>query len=320
MNTAAKIREQQRSEAAAHALANATRRTSRENSHTVSPKEVTLEYEAPENDNQPVLFGSPTTPPRHGQYQKRPSGLKQELTRNSTYEDLIKTEESSTVSNGSVTSTDSQRIQVPQHYPFIRNHKSSASGAPESSQESNPRFPPNLVSMESTRSERSDSESSSGHSLTLEQDASDQEEEIEEVEVPRPKSTRTDGGTYSCTYHGCTRRFETPQKLQKHKKEGHRQGSPSTNVDVRLTQAGPHKCERINPQTGKACNSVFSRPYDLTRHEDTIHNNRKQKVRCMICTEDKTFSRNDALTRHMRVVHPEIDFPGKTKRSSRMIM
>ncbi|PGH29710.1 hypothetical protein GX50_07524 [[Emmonsia] crescens] len=61
------------------------------------------------------------------------------------------------------------------------------------------------------------------------------------------------------------------------------------------------------------CNSVFSRPYDLTRHEDTIHNARKQKVRCHLSNKERTFSRNDALTRHMRVVHPEVDWPGKQK-------
>lgn len=74
----------------------------------------------------------------------------------------------------------------------------------------------------------------------------------------------------------------------------------------RNNQPGPHKCEKINPSTGKPCNTIFSRSYDLTRHEDTIHNNRKHKVRCHLCTEEKTFSRNDALTRHMRVVHPEV--------------
>jgi len=108
--------------------------------------------------------------------------------------------------------------------------------------------------------------------------------------------------------------------LQKHKREGHRQISPSSGsaqaLSLRNSQAGPHKCERINPSTGKPCNSVFSRPYDLTRHEDTIHNARKQKVRCHLCTEEKTFSRNDALTRHMRVVHPDVDWPGKTRRKN----
>ncbi|KAL4806636.1 hypothetical protein BDV18DRAFT_137913 [Aspergillus unguis] len=143
------------------------------------------------------------------------------------------------------------------------------------------------------------------------------------VPVQRPQNTSADGGTYTCTYHGCTQRFETPAKLQKHKREAHRQTTPGGhlvgrgNAASRNSQAGPHKCTRPNPSTGKPCNSVFSRPYDLTRHEDTIHNARKQKVRCHLCTEEKTFSRNDALTRHMRVVHPEVDWPGKQRRRGR---
>jgi hypothetical protein len=141
-------------------------------------------------------------------------------------------------------------------------------------------------------------------------------------EITRPQDTAADSGTYTCTYHGCTQRFESPAKLQKHKREAHRQTTPGGHLvgrdgSSRNSQAGPHKCERINPSTGKPCNSIFSRPYDLTRHEDTIHNARKLKVRCHLCTEEKTFSRNDALTRHMRVVHPEIDWPGKQRRRGR---
>ncbi|KAJ5833890.1 hypothetical protein N7474_002201 [Penicillium riverlandense] len=141
--------------------------------------------------------------------------------------------------------------------------------------------------------------------------------------LTRPENTSSDAGTYTCTYHGCSLRFETPAKLQRHKRDAHRQTTPGGHLisrdtaSLRNSQAGPHKCERMNPSTGKPCNSVFSRPYDLTRHEDTIHNARKLKVRCHLCTEEKTFSRNDALTRHMRVVHPEIDWPGKQRRSRR---
>jgi len=143
-------------------------------------------------------------------------------------------------------------------------------------------------------------------------------------ESPKPADSSAHTGTYSCTYHNCSERFSTPQKLQKHKRDAHRKmpnvtpgiGSGMTTAELmeRNSQTGPHKCERLNPTTGKPCNTIFSRPYDLTRHEDTIHNIRKQKVRCALCTEEKTFSRSDALTRHMRVVHPEVDFPGKHRR------
>ncbi|CAK7228310.1 hypothetical protein SCUCBS95973_006836 [Sporothrix curviconia] len=152
---------------------------------------------------------------------------------------------------------------------------------------------------------------------------------LAELSEPVPGSQRpgiavNDGGTYTCTYHGCTQRFETPALLQKHKREGHRQANAlagarrpdnaSSPQSLLNSQAGPHRCERINPSTGKPCNTIFSRPYDLTRHEDTIHNGRKQKVRCNLCTEEKTFSRADALTRHFRVCHPEVEFTGKHRK------
>ena len=161
--------------------------------------------------------------------------------------------------------------------------------------EQNPEFPAHLTSMESSCSEMDPGSQSSER-------------------AQKPADSKADSGTYTCTYRGCTQRFETPQKLQKHKREGHRNaaamgmttGSGMTSAALleRNSQAGPHKCERINPTTGKPCNTVFSRPYDLTRHEDTIHNVRKQKVRCALCVEEKTFSRNDALTRHMVSFHP----------------
>lgn len=195
-------------------------------------------------------------------------------------------------------------VQIPQHYPFV-GHSSSQGVPPDST----PDFPAPMLSMESTM-EDGPSEASSQQSLYKTQSRQET--------VSRPADVSSDAGTYSCTYHGCPLRFESPAKLQKHKREGHRQTETtgSTSVSVKNSQAGPHRCDRINPSTGKPCNSVFSRPYDLTRHEDTIHNARKLKVRCHLCTEEKTFSRSDALTRHMRVVHPDVDWVGKQKKRS----
>ena len=117
----------------------------------------------------------------------------------------------------------------------------------------------------------------------------------------RPHESRANRGAYTCTVSGCPERFPTPGKMSKHRREAHNQSTP---LAVRTHHAGPHKCSRLNPTTGKPCNIIFSRPYDLTRHEDTIHNSNRQKVRCELCTEEKTFSRQDALTRHKKVKHP----------------
>src|SRR5947209_16304489 len=46
--------------------------------------------------------------------------------------------------------------------------------------------------------------------------------------IQRSEDTSSDAGTYTCTYHRCVQRFETPAQLQMHKREGHRQISPTS--------------------------------------------------------------------------------------------
>ncbi|MCJ1260835.1 hypothetical protein MMC22_000699 [Lobaria immixta] len=220
-------------------------------------------------------------------------------------------------------------VQMPQQYPFISNSRRQSSSLRSAS---DPEFPAQLSSMESTKSENGQSDL-----VRFNSDADAVTHSPSTSGLQRPADTMAASGSYTCTSAGCSQRFDTAAKLHKHRREAHSPTSPqqtpvtptlssgsaasapgsTTSVTAtanRNSQAGPHKCERVNPSTNKPCNTVFSRSYDLTRHEDTIHNNRKQKVRCHLCTEEKTFSRNDALTRHMRVVHPDVDFPGKAKR------
>ncbi|KAG0137978.1 hypothetical protein HOY82DRAFT_321185 [Tuber indicum] len=117
----------------------------------------------------------------------------------------------------------------------------------------------------------------------------------------KPVESKANRGVYTCTVPGCTQRFPTTAKMSKHRREAHRQSTPLSSI--KSHHPGPHKCTRINPTTNKPCNTIFSRPYDLTRHEDTIHDTNRQKVRCEICNDEKTFSRQDALTRHKKVKH-----------------
>lgn len=74
-----------------------------------------------------------------------------------------------------------------------------------------------------------------------------------------------------------------------------------------------HQCHLLNSSTGQPCNKQFSRPYDLIRHQETIHASKKKIFRCIICEgrldggkgngKSKTFSRGDALSRHIKVKH-----------------
>lgn len=326
LGSASQLREQQKAEADAQVIQQQLKRVTPHDSSpkTISPKDALLDYHETDEDASMPLFPSHESPQYRVQNikQETPQSDGEESSSQQSFRSMATSRRESATSQATsqtfnfVPPSVPGRVQVPQQYSFVSQPPRQPSNMSDRTLE----FPASLRSMES-------SSSSQGQ-------APDGGAEIQK-QLQKPAGAQADAGTYTCTYHGCTLRFETPAKLQKHKREGHRQSAPLTSQQVsppratstdsassgmtsaalsRNSQAGPHKCDRINPSTGKPCNTIFSRPYDLTRHEDTIHNARKQKVRCHLCTEEKTFSRNDALTRHMRVVHPEVDFPGKTRR------
>ncbi|EDO17408.1 hypothetical protein Kpol_1037p4 [Vanderwaltozyma polyspora DSM 70294] len=73
------------------------------------------------------------------------------------------------------------------------------------------------------------------------------------------------------------------------------------------------KCMIMNIVTNKPCSAEFSRSYDLTRHQNTIHAKRKIVFRCSECIRSlgnegfqKTFSRLDALSRHIKSKHENL--------------
>ena len=340
--SAAQIREQQKAESDADALARHQKPkvSDLDAPSTISPKEAMLDFTDPDTDPDRSLtpIKREVLPNRTYDAQGSSSSFKTANVKRRSPEGNLLAEQKQAASTRRQSSSDYSQSNsaqtrsvyapssapIPQQYPFIPQLPTQSSNMTTLSGR-DPEFPAPLMSMDSTRSDTT-SRSQSGRN-----DATSNVQQ-------RPSHPTADTGTYTCTSNGCSMRFTTAQKLQKHKREAHRQPTPpsasttanggnspiesaqlssasgSSSTINRNSQAGPHQCRQINPTTGKPCNSVFSRPYDLTRHEDTIHNARKQKVRCHLCTEEKTFSRNDALTRHMRVVHPEVDFPGKNRR------
>jgi hypothetical protein len=273
---------------------------------TISPKDALLDYKPEENEMplfpQSSSFSQPTMAAPAAAHQYLP-------TSSMGYGNMATS--ASPRWNAPVQMTTPQYPSYESFLPVGSLSMGSGFALPQDNRQAEqPEFPAHLTSMESSASEAAPPSSMASTVMTQ--------------ASPKPSDSSARTGTYSCTYHGCTERFTSPQKLQKHKRDAHRKstnitpgvgsGMSTQELMDRNSQTGPHKCERINPTTGKPCNTIFSRPYDLTRHEDTIHNVRKQKVRCALCQEEKTFSRGDALTRHMRVVHPEVDFPGKHRR------
>lgn len=306
--TASNLREQQKAESDARALQQQIDRATPEHNppNTISPKDVDLIYHESEADAKVPLFSNQqhqATPTYRRQDEMDDGGSQQSFgsmatsRRESAYSAASSHATPQAQFNFAPPAVAGTARQLPQQYPFVP--QPSPRKPSEVSNHADD-FPATLASMESSSSE-----------YAPEADR-------------RKRPAAADTGTYTCTYHGCTLRFETPAKLQRHKREGHRSAGAwitaaadeggMTSAAARNSQEGPHRCERINPSTGKPCNTIFSRPYDLTRHEDTIHNARKQKVRCHLCTEEKSFSRNDALTRHFRVCHPDHVDPSKSRR------
>ncbi|OLL25763.1 Zinc finger protein rsv2 [Neolecta irregularis DAH-3] len=126
---------------------------------------------------------------------------------------------------------------------------------------------------------------------------------------PRTRPAQAEQNAYACTE--CPRRFSRPTSLAGHRRT-HR-GEILAAPTVRAT--ADNVCDKINPLTGTCCNLPFSRPYDLYRHQETIHSDQRPVHRCEICNDGKRFSRQDALTRHRRVKHGISSRRGRGKHS-----
>lgn len=334
LNTAAAVRIRQKAQNAAREYAQHVPQLRREPTETISPRDAMLDYIDSDQDPDMPLF-SDVLPDA---YQRLTAA---DSLQNAMYSQFMPNKQPSlsnfrAADGSAVPPTSMPQQQLPQsqqrsHHP--RAHQRSVSLQHNSTLPQNfdvaPTFPVSLTSMESSISENAPPSSQEMHP------------------AKRFKQDAIEARPFRCTSESCTTRFESARALHEHRSLAHSNPtaiaatsptlssaahpSPRTAASddshddasdnaaslsssallARNSQAGPHKCTRINPSTGKPCNTIFSRPYDLTRHEDTIHNRVKHKVACEYCTELKTFSRNDALTRHMRVVHPEIEHNSK---------
>lgn len=103
------------------------------------------------------------------------------------------------------------------------------------------------------------------------------------------------------------------RKAVTHKKS-HHSPTPSDHTTSESSNGTEiYTCTIMNPITEKPCSAQFSRSYDLTRHQNTIHAKKKAVFRCSECISSlgqegfqKTFSRLDALTRHIKSKHENL--------------
>ncbi|KAL8946595.1 MAG: hypothetical protein Q9222_007031, partial [Ikaeria aurantiellina] len=313
LSSAAQIREQQKAESDARVLAEHQSRPSDfVAQQTISPKEVALDYNEAEEAAKMPLFKQDKRENQVTSFASSGPNLSQsdvdDNTSERSYSNMAPRRQRPSNLVASTASGQSGStftfmppsvpgsIQMPQQYPFISQLQRQSSSLRSTSDQA-PEFPAQLTSMESSKSDTNHSENLTRPDFTS--SAESTQRSPSSPGMQRPLDTTAATGSYTCTIDNCPARFDNVAKLNKHRREAHRASPPrpmavtpttssttptsattpsasSASVN-RNQQAGPHKCLRINPSTGKPCNTVFSRSYDLTRHEDTIHSNRKQK-------------------------------------------
>ena len=159
-----------------------------------------------------------------------------------------------------------------------------------------PEFPMNLTSMEQSVERSPGPLQSSQDSLNV-------------ISTPeRSTDTRANTGTYTCTYHRCTHRFDSPATLQKHKRDYHRSQqrtdsvssfSTSESSDARTHQQADHSVT-IGGNTILQGDSVpgDGSPFRIQKHPATF--------RCNLCP--KRYTRSATLREHLRTHTDERPF------------
>lgn len=343
LNTASAVRRQKIAQHAALEVAAHRVPFSRQETKTISPKDAMLDYNDADHDNSMSLFTDTLSDGYQQQFTSSDAlfqsaglgGISGYMPAGQNSSFGFRAIDGSSVpyqraTHSSPGATSSLRLQG---QPGVQQQRRSqqfkqapsltSNGQPNANgPETTPEFPTNLVSMESSISDGTAMPSSQEMQpptkrIKFSDEMSKQRPHTKSVQpitspdhsnaTESPSSPDLDVASVGST--------SPPTALNTDPTDPVGHALPAAAISARNAETGPHKCTRVNRQTGQPCNIVFSRPYDLTRHEDTIHNRVKHKVECEYCKrqgEIKSFSRADALTRHMRVVHPEIEHhPGR---------
>lgn len=114
-----------------------------------------------------------------------------------------------------------------------------------------------------------------------------EEEEEEENEEPEPLAQEET--MYEKVLHD--RSFSTDsvtsvQQKPRAKKMKKEAPKPKEIKEAKDSKEEEHVCLINNPKTGKPCHKRFSRPYDLVRHQNSIHASKRSFYRCLFCEDD----------------------------------
>lgn len=213
------------------AVADSVRRLQAPGRTTVSPREAFLDYPDSADFRERTLFsksGSPYSQSHEAQQSSRSNSHHTE-TSNSNDDDY----------NGS---EENQVSTTPMHYQNVST----------------------LAVPETSRSTSHSTYQSAMYSTDVTADSGASSESEYDPTLSTRRASRS-GGRHSVTAKtfacpDCGKRFEKAQPLQAHRRNSHgKSGGPPSLSQHKFSNTS-HRCDYVDPNTGKTCNTVFSRP------------------------------------------------------------
>jgi hypothetical protein len=215
------------------AVADSVRRLQAPNRTTVSPREAFLDYPDSADFRERTLFSKSASP--YSQTQDAP-GMSREQ------------------GSGSSSSHDDE---------YVGHEDSTLSLQPNTYQ-----MHGTANSLSIPETERSSS-SSTGNSAVYSGDVSvesghSSDSEYDPAGISEKRSSRSNGRpanlskSFACPE--CGKRFEKSLQLQTHRRNAHGKGNGPPLLSHNKFSTTSHRCDWVDPVTGKACNTVFSRP------------------------------------------------------------
>ena len=220
------------------AVADSVRRLQAPNRTTVSPREAFLDYPDNADFREKKLFSKSVSP--YSQGHETPDGNRQE-------------------SESSCLSTDEYNGSE-----GIDNNAMSLNSVPYSIPDSQSTLLPTSLPISSRSNSASTRKSGLLSSELSVESSNSSDSEYDPAASTGKRASRSNGRsatlnkTFSCP--DCGKRFDKAQPLHTHRRNSHGKGTGSSSLNNQKFSNTSHRCEWMDPSTGKMCNTVFSRP------------------------------------------------------------